>query len=142
MIQESREFFSVLVVFLALGSLTRSTMGACPPDPIRIKAGDPNPFDTFGRAVGVSGDTVVVGAEWDDQNGFDSGAAYIFQLENQKWEQTQKLFSSDGVSGDEFGARAAIDEDALLITGLQHVDDDAPGTSAVYAFRRNGASWL
>ena len=48
-------------------------MGACPPDPIRIKADDPDPFDSFGRAVSISGNTVAVGAFEDDESGLDAG---------------------------------------------------------------------
>ncbi len=140
-----RKHFRLPVILLAsltfLGLIGRAT-GGDPPEPARIKASDPDAFDSFGRrAVAIWGNVALIGAFWDDQNGFDSGAAYTFKLENQKWEQTQKLFSSDGVSGDEFGGRVALDGDALLITGLQHVDENAPGTSAVYAFRNNGASW-
>jgi VCBS repeat-containing protein len=35
--------------------------------------------DHFGTSVSISGDTAIVGSEGDDDNGQDSGAAYVFQ---------------------------------------------------------------
>ncbi len=44
----------------------------------------PNPtpadLDAFGAATAVDGDTVVVGAYWDDTSGTDAGAAYVFDV--------------------------------------------------------------
>ena len=37
-------------------------------------------YDSFGVSVATSGDTVVVGARGDDDNGSSSGSAYIFSL--------------------------------------------------------------
>jgi len=34
----------------------------------------------FGHAVAIDGRTVVVGAPKDDENGIDSGAAYVFRI--------------------------------------------------------------
>jgi len=36
--------------------------------------------DHFGWSVAVAGPTILVGANWDDKNGLDSGAAYVFEL--------------------------------------------------------------
>ncbi len=36
--------------------------------------------DEFGRPVSISGDTAVIGASWDDDNGYTSGSAYVFDL--------------------------------------------------------------
>ena len=38
------------------------------------------PFDEFGNAVAVEGDRAVIGAHQDDDNGEDSGSAYVFRL--------------------------------------------------------------
>ena len=45
---------------------------------IKLTASDAAPADLFGGSVSVSEDTVVVGARWDDDAGFDSGSAFIF----------------------------------------------------------------
>jgi len=35
----------------------------------------------FGGSVSISGDTVVVGSTWDDDQGADSGSAYLFNTD-------------------------------------------------------------
>jgi len=44
----------------------------------KITASDATADARFGGAVAISGDTAVVGAEFDDENGIDSGSAYVF----------------------------------------------------------------
>ena len=46
----------------------------------QLKQSDGATGDEFGRAVGISGDLAIVGAREDDDNGFDSGSAYLFQV--------------------------------------------------------------
>jgi hypothetical protein len=36
--------------------------------------------DHFGWSVGVSGGMALIGADWDDDNGIDSGSAYVFYV--------------------------------------------------------------
>ncbi len=43
----------------------------------KLLAGDGAAFDYFGSSVSVSGDTAVIGAYGDNDNGFHSGSAYI-----------------------------------------------------------------
>jgi hypothetical protein len=44
----------------------------------KLLAGDGAPFDQFGVSVAISGDTIAVGAQYDDDKGSASGSAYIF----------------------------------------------------------------
>ncbi len=46
----------------------------------KLTASDGAEFDYFGRSVAISGDTALVGAFWDDDNGTDSGSAYVFEV--------------------------------------------------------------
>ena len=46
----------------------------------KLLASDGAASDQFGQSVAVSGDTVVVGAFFDDDQGTDSGSAYVFEL--------------------------------------------------------------
>jgi FG-GAP repeat len=45
----------------------------------KITASDAAERDTFGDSVGISGDTVVVGASGDDDGGDESGSAYVYK---------------------------------------------------------------
>jgi hypothetical protein len=105
----------------------------------KLTASDGAAQDYFGLSVAISGDTVVVGADEDDDNGFDSGSAYVF-ARNQggpdNWGEVKKLTASDGVMGDYFGYAVSISGDTALVGA--YMDDDKGGSSgAVYLFARN-----
>ena len=52
----------------------------------------------------IDGDTIIVGARFDDDNGPDTGSAYIFE-KGITWPSNErfKTTASDGLSGDRFG---------------------------------------
>jgi hypothetical protein len=56
--------------------------------------------DQFGQAVAVAGDTAVVGANRDDDHGYDTGSVYVFHRPGAGWagtvNQVAKLLASDG----------------------------------------------
>ena len=58
-------------------------------------------FDWFGQSVAISGETAIVGAFGDDDNGDLSGSAYLFDTTTSR--QIAKLLPDDGAAGDEFG---------------------------------------
>ena len=55
--------------------------------------------DGFGLSVAISGDTAVVGALWDDDNGTSSGSAYVFRFDGSTWLQEAKLLPDEGTVG-------------------------------------------
>ena len=101
----------------------------------RLTASDPGVFESFGYSVAVSGDTAIVGAQWDRELGTEAGAAYVFRRKRTTWIGMQKLLGSDQMAGDQFGRSVATDGSVAMIGSLQHIHPDAPGTGAVYAFR-------
>jgi hypothetical protein len=50
-----------------------------------LTASDGAAYDNFGFSVAVDGDTVVAGATGDDDNGANSGSAYLFTKPNGGW---------------------------------------------------------
>jgi len=101
----------------------------------KLLAADVQTLHRYGWAVGVSGDTIVVGAFGDGTNGVNSGAAYIYTRTDTGWAQQAKLFASDARSNLEFGRDVAIDADTVVI--------GAPGDfgDAAYVFTRDGTAW-
>ena len=67
---------TLLVAVLAIGSplLPASASLLADFEEVKLTSSDGAADDRFGRPVGVSGDTVVIGAHYDDDNGSDSGA--------------------------------------------------------------------
>jgi hypothetical protein len=96
----------------------------------------------FGCSVGISGDTVVVGAMADPIFGVGvlrAGAAYIFERNSygvDLWGYVQTLSASDPEEDDWFGYSVAISGDAVVVGSL--LDDDAGSDSgSAYVFERN-----
>ena len=101
--------------------------------------------DEFGNSVAVDGDTVVVGADWNDST---KGAAYVFtKPTGSSWASTStaaKLTASDGEAGDYFGNSVAIDGDTIVVgaPGNQNtVDGTDVSTGAAYVFTKPNTGW-
>jgi len=96
--------------------------------------------DELGSAVAASGDTVIVGAPYDDAAGQDAGAAYVFVRSGAAWSLQQKLLAPGGAPGDRFGVAVAISGDTALVGAYWH-DAQAPNSGAAYVFVRSGTTW-
>jgi hypothetical protein len=94
----------------------------------------------FGKAVSISGDTVIVGAWQDGAQGSYAGAAYVFQRSGVVWTQQAKLTASDAASSDFFGFDVAISGDTAVV-GAIYDDDGASGAGSAYVFQREGVNW-
>src|SRR5262249_3320313 len=107
----------------ALGLLVDDAQAGYPLtiDPIltqqqKLTAADGAAGDNFGRSVAISGDTVVVGADFNDIGAnADQGAAYVFTRTGSVWTLQQQLTASDGAAGDLFCRSGGIGGDTLVI---------------------------
>jgi len=85
----------------------------------KLIASDAAPDDQLGFFVAISGGTIVVGARRDDDNGTDSGSAYVFVEPASGWGslalETAKLTASDGAADDEFGGSVAVSGDTAVM---------------------------
>ena len=91
----------------------------------KLTASDGEAGDIFGWSVAVDGDTVVVGARYDD-------SAYVFTKPGTGWAtatETAKLTASDGVVGDWFGQSVAVDGDTVVVGASE---DDGSGSAYVF----------
>ena len=106
----------------------------------KLTASDAAAGDQFGISVGISGETVVVGAVADDDGGASSGSAYVFVRSGTSWSQQQKLTASDAASGDFFGFAVTIGGDTVGV-GAPQDDDGGTNSGSAYVFVRSGTSW-
>ncbi len=99
----------------------------------KIKAGDTVKYDFFGVSVSIDGDRALVGAIGNDDNGTDSGSAYLFTRNGNNWTQQAKLLASDGAEFDNFGYSISLDGDRAIVGA---VNNDAieknDGSSYIY----------
>jgi hypothetical protein len=128
----------LLTLFSLLGGLPVSAAGrqgqVLRHQVARLEAAVPVLGEGFGAEVAISGDTVVVGAPYADDQGFDSGAAYIFQYDpvGQDWVQAARLTASDAGPSHQFGTDVAIQGDTVVVGAPISI----PG-GAVYVFYRD-----
>ncbi len=121
-----------------------------------LKASNAEQYDSFGSAVAVAGDTVVVGAYAERSNGTGgpsdnsaqlAGAAYVYLRSGATWTEQAYLKASNAEADDLFGRAVAVDEDAAgdptVVVGAYHedgngtggpTDNSAPSAGAVYIF--------
>jgi trimeric autotransporter adhesin len=131
-----------------------------------LKASNTGAGDRFGISVALSGDTLAVGAPYEDSNAvgvsgnqtndlaIDSGAVYVFTRTGTVWSQQAYIKASNTGAGDEFGRSVALSGDILAV-GANLEDSGAVGvggnqndtrnqatdSGAVYVFTRTGTAW-
>lgn len=106
----------------------------------KLLASDGALYDSLGRSVAMSGDTVLAGAPGDSDFGFDSGSAYVFVRSGNAWTQQAKLLPSDGFEFQGFGGAVSLSGDTALI-GAKGDDTWAIYSGAAYVFVRSGNAW-
>jgi len=98
----------------------------------KLTASDGAASDLFGRSVAIFGNTAIVGAWRDDDNGRDSGSVYLFNTTTGT--QIAKLTASDGTEGDIFGSSVAIFGNTAIV-GAAGDDDNGERSGSAYVFR-------
>jgi len=106
----------------------------------KLTASDGAVNDLFGISVAIAGDTIVVGAQGDDDNGTGSGSAYLFMRTGLTWTQQAKLTASDAAASDHFGNSVAIAGDTIVV-GAIFDDDSGTESGSAYVFTRAGTTW-
>ncbi|HMX29108.1 MAG TPA: putative Ig domain-containing protein, partial [Blastocatellia bacterium] len=106
----------------------------------KLTANDGAAGDSFGWAVALSGDTLVVGAYRDDIDGkTDQGSAYIFTRSGTTWTQQQKLSTvgTDSSAFDNVGYAVAVSGQTVAVGARGR----EISRGAVYVYVPAGAVW-
>jgi len=98
----------------------------------KLVAEDGGEHDFFGAAVAIDGDTIIVGARDDDENGESSGSAYLFDVITGR--QIAKLLPQDGGRAHWFGWSVALRGDTAMIGAPKAANGQGVHAGAVYVF--------
>jgi len=90
--------------------------------------------DHFGISISINNWVVAIGSQEDDDNGFDSGSAYLYDALTGN--EISKLLASDGVEFDLFGTSVAIEGDVTVV-GAKGYTDSHTGSAYVYSGTTN-----
>src|SRR5210317_1801977 len=118
-------------LFSTEGALDLTTI---PSNENKITASDGAAEDIFGNSVAIGSGRIVIGAYQDDDNGTNSGSAYIFDLDGT---QLAKITASDGAADDNFGDSVAIGSDRIVV-GAYNDDDNGSNSGSAYIFDLDG----
>ncbi len=107
----------------------------------KLVASDGAEEDRFGHSVSVSGNTIVIGAPWDDDGSTDAGSAYVFQKIGSSWVQMAKLLASGGAAYDIFGDSVSISDETVVVGA--YGDDGYGGidSGSAYVFQMPAGGW-
>ena len=87
--------------------------------------------DWFGNSLALDGNYALIGAYGEDENGENSGSAYLFDVTS--GDLIQKIIAPDSDSEDIFGVSVAIDGNHALI-GASGDDDNGRKSGSAYLF--------
>jgi hypothetical protein len=135
-----------------------------------IKAANAEAGDRFGGSVSLSGDTIAVGADREDENSAvivngatapndngaaESGAVYVYRRAGAAWAREAYIKAANAQAGDNFGISVSLSGDTLAVGGAQEDEnsnvivngttapnnDGLDSSGAVYIYRRTVATW-
>ena len=129
-----------------------------------LKASNTDADDEFGEHLALSGDTLAVGAVFEDSaatgvggdetddGAADAGAVYLFTQDAAGWRQETYLKAPNTGEDDQFGSALALSGATLAVGAIREdsaatgangdaTNDDAPKSGAVYLFERSEAGW-
>ena len=103
----------------------------------QLKGGDIKNDDRFGYSVDLSGNTLIAGTPFHDE---EKGAVYVFERDGDKWKETVKLQADDAGVKNRFGWGCAIHENTIVV-GAPLAAAPARLSGAAYVFKRQGDAW-
>lgn len=108
----------------------------------KLVAADAELHDRFGRAIDIDGDTIMVGAYGDD----NQGSVYVFKRDFDQatsawiWTEHSKLTTSGPENGQAFGISVALQGNTAII-GAHGDSSQGPNTGAAYVFKHDNGVW-
>ncbi|RQH22587.1 FG-GAP repeat protein [Okeania hirsuta] len=100
----------------------------------KLTAPDGSEGDIFGNSVALSDRLALIGAPADQDNGENSGSAYLFDITTGSL--LQKFTPPDGSDGDLFGGLIAL-RDNLALIGAPGDQDNGENSGSAYLFTIN-----
>jgi hypothetical protein len=99
----------------------------------RLVAPDKRQYDQYGAAVGVAGDTIVVGAPFRDGVEENAGGVYVYKRQLGGWGHVLTLENPAPSSNNQYGGSVAFRQ-GVLVVGAPGADVGATNTGAAYVY--------
>lgn len=105
----------------------------------KLVAGEPADDNRFGYAACLQGDLILVGCPFEDEEGSNRGAAYLFSRDLgglEAWGMAKRITAADPTDSSWFGSAVAIDG-PLAVVGEAWNDGGGTNRGAAYVFARD-----
>lgn len=97
-------------------------------------------FSSFGQALAIQGDTIIVGAPLYNRASNSAGAAFVYVRSGGTWTQMQKLTANDMATEAVMGVSVALSGDTAVF-GAVGDSIDGRHSGAAYVFTRQNGVW-
>lgn len=103
-------------------------------EPVAELTGSPPRSDEeFGRTVSLAAGRLLVGSQFGDAAGLNTGGAWLFDLRGDRWESRGPVLAPDPEPLDEFGSALAVSDRWLLIGAPREAEaGNAAGAAYLY----------
>ncbi len=128
-----------ILVSGADGAEVAYTFNAVTGAQLQMLAPNDPPSRSFGYSIDIQGNIAVIGARWDDDNGTQSGSAYIFDALTGA--QLHKLVPSDGGVDYNFGRSVSI-HDGIVGVGAHYDSENGFRAGAAYLFDASTGAFI
>jgi len=105
----------------------------------KLTASDASSSDFFGQSVAIEDSIIIIGSPQDDDNGTNSGSAYIYSKNlggQDNWGELKKLSASNASSGDKFGYSIVFNNSQIII-GSIFEDEFKSNSGAAYIYYKD-----
>lgn len=93
----------------------------------------PRSDEEFGRTVSLAADRLLVGSQFGDAAGLNTGVAYLFAQRDGSWEKRGPILAPDAAALDEFGTAVALSERWILVGAPRETErGNAAGAAYLY----------
>ncbi|MFT7486345.1 MAG: hypothetical protein ACI9F9_002200, partial [Candidatus Paceibacteria bacterium] len=108
----------------------------------KLIASDAAAGDHFGSSVSLWQDTVLVGAD-DENDGttVNAGAAYVFERSGVQWTESDKWIGSTIGTSDRFGRSVSLVGDVAVVGADRDGHSSVGDAGSAFVFQRSGSTW-
>ncbi len=97
--------------------------------------------DHFGSSLDIQGNVLIVGSRLADAGNTDAGAAYVFELTDNQWQWTDRLFAVGINQGDQFGYSVAVDGQRVVVGAIYDEAGTVVNSGTATVFQKTGGEW-
>lgn len=102
-----------------------------------LTSSPPRNDEEFGRTVSLAAGRLLVGSQFGDAAGLNTGVAWLFDLHGNRWQSKGPVLAPDAAALDEFGSAVAL-SDRWILVGAPREAEAGNAAGAAYLYDLSG----